>query len=156
MANRILVGSRTVGGYGLYISKSGVDVLTCAKGDLSFWTDHGESGNAFVSKGLGQMIPTSVSSGGVPVETGSVTVQADVANTSAAWLPLTTDEDVMVMGVTKGQLDGFDANAPNDNGFAADDIVSSITTTGATFTCVAARTFNFVVWKTLGKGETLY
>ena len=147
MANRILVGSRATGGYGLYVSKSGEDVLVCDKEDLSFWTDHAESGNSFVSKGLHQLIPTSVSAGGVPVETGSVTVQADVAG-AAAWLPLTTNEDVMILGGTKRQLDG--------DGFAEDDIVSSITTSGANFTCAVARTFSFVVWKTLGKGETLY
>ena len=145
MANRILVGSRATGGYGLYVSKSGEPVDTCAKGDLSFWTDHGESGNAFVAKGFHQLIPTSVSSGGVPVEIGSVTVSANVT-VSATWQNL--GEDVMVIGGTKRQLDG--------DGFGEDNILSSIAATGADFTCVVARTFNFVVWKTLGKGETLY
>ena len=145
MANRILVGSRTTGGYGLYVSKSGADVLTCAKGDLSFWTDHGESGNAFVAKGFHQLIPTAVSSGGVPTETGAITVSANVAG-SATWQNL--GEDVMVIGGTKRQLDG--------DGFGEDNILSSIAATGADFTCAVGRTFNFVVWKTLGKGETLY
>ena len=145
MANRILVGSRATGGYGLYVSKSGEPVDTCAKGDLSFWTDHGESGNAFVAKGYHQLIPTSVSSGGVPVEIGSVTVSANVT-VSATWQNL--GEDVMVIGGTKRQLDG--------DGFGEDNILSSIAATGADFTCVVARTFNFVVWKTLGKGATLY
>jgi len=147
MAHRILIGNRGTGGYGLYVSKSGADVLDCVKGDLSFWTDHGESGNAFVAKGYHQLVPTSVSSGGVPVETGSVTVQANVA-VSQTWLNLTTDEDIMIIGATKSQLEG--------NGFAEDNILSDITASGADFTCVVARTFNFVVWKTLGKGETLY
>jgi hypothetical protein len=145
MANRILVGSRTTGGYGLYISKSGEDVLVCDEEDLSFWTDHAESGNSFVSKGLHQLVPTSVSSGGVPVETGSISVSANVAG-SAAWQNL--GEDVMVIGGTKSQLEG--------DGFAEDNILSSVTASGANFTCAVARTFSFVIWKTLGKGATLY
>ena len=144
MAHRILVGNRATGGYGLYVSKSGADVLDCGKANLSFWTDHGESGNAFVSKGMAQIVPTSLLNG-VPVEAGAVTVSANVA-ASATWLNL--GEDVMVMGPAKEQLDG--------DGYEQDDIVSSITATGANFTCVVAKTFNFVVWKTLGKGATLY
>ena len=136
MAHRILVGNRATGGYGLYVSKSGADVLDCVKGELSFWTDHGESGNAFVSKGMAQTVPTSLLNG-VPVESGSVTV---------SWLNL--GEDVMVMGASKKQLDG--------DGFEEDNILSSITATGANFTSVVGRTFNFVIWKTLGKGATLY
>lgn len=34
MAKRILIGNRTVGGYGLYVSKSGAEVDTCDKSDL--------------------------------------------------------------------------------------------------------------------------
>ena len=116
MANRILVGSRATGGYGLYISKSGEDVLVCDEEDLSFWTDHAESGNSFVSKGLHQLVPTSVSAGGVPVETGSISVSANVA-ASAAWQNL--GEDVMVIGGTKSQLEG--------DGFAEDNIPVSYT-----------------------------
>lgn len=36
MANRILIGNRATGGYGMYVSKSGADVLTCAAKDLLF------------------------------------------------------------------------------------------------------------------------
>tara|TARA_Y100000310_G_scaffold313704_1_gene362378 strand:+ start:1242 stop:1676 length:435 start_codon:yes stop_codon:yes gene_type:complete len=144
MAHRILVGNRATGGYGLYVSKSGADVLDCVKGELSFWTDHGESGNAFVSKGMAQTVPTSLLNG-VPVESGSVTVSANVT-ASSSWLNL--GEDVMVMGASKKQLDG--------DGFEEDNILSSITATGANFTSVVGRTFNFVIWKTLGKGATLY
>ena len=144
MAVCFLVWNRATGGYGLYVSKSGADVLSCDKANLSFWTDHGESGNAFVSKGMAQIVPTSLLNG-VPVEAGAVTVSANVA-ASATWVNL--GEDVMVMGAAKEQLDG--------DGYEEDDIVSSITATGANFTCVVAKTFNFVIWKTLGKGAPLY
>ena len=36
MANRVLLGNRSTGGYGLYVSKDGTDVTSCAKKDLLF------------------------------------------------------------------------------------------------------------------------
>jgi len=36
MANRVLLGNRSTGGYGLYVSKDGSDVTSCAKKDLLF------------------------------------------------------------------------------------------------------------------------
>ena len=34
MGNRVLLGNRSTGGYGLYVSKDGSDVTSCAKKDL--------------------------------------------------------------------------------------------------------------------------
>ena len=53
MANRILMGNRATGGYGLYVSEPGADVLTCGHDDLTFWTDSGETGSNFVSISAG-------------------------------------------------------------------------------------------------------
>ena len=36
MANRVLLGNRSTGGYGLYVSKEGQNVLTCADKELIF------------------------------------------------------------------------------------------------------------------------
>ena len=36
MANRVLLGNRSTGGYGLYVSKEGQNVLTCAAKELLF------------------------------------------------------------------------------------------------------------------------
>ena len=36
MANRVLLGNRSTGGYGLYVSKEGQNVLTCADNELIF------------------------------------------------------------------------------------------------------------------------
>ena len=36
MANRVLAGNRSDGGYGLYVSKANSNVLTCDKKDLLF------------------------------------------------------------------------------------------------------------------------
>ena len=33
MGNRVLLGNRSTGGYGLYVSKDGSDVTSCAKKD---------------------------------------------------------------------------------------------------------------------------
>ena len=38
MADRILIGNRATGGYGLYVSKPGEPVLTCGVDDLIFST----------------------------------------------------------------------------------------------------------------------
>ena len=34
--NRILIGNRAIGGYGLYVSKADSDVLTCDQDELLF------------------------------------------------------------------------------------------------------------------------
>ena len=36
MANRVLLGNRATGGYGLYVSKTGSNVLTCSDNELIF------------------------------------------------------------------------------------------------------------------------
>ena len=43
MANRVLLGNRSTGGYGLYVSESGQNVLTCSKDKLLFFTDSGKA-----------------------------------------------------------------------------------------------------------------
>ena len=44
MANRVLIGNRSVGGYGLYVSKANSNVLTCDNKDLLFSTNAKVSG----------------------------------------------------------------------------------------------------------------
>jgi len=44
MANRVLMGNRSSGGYGLYVSKAGSNVLTCDNKDLLFSTNQKVSG----------------------------------------------------------------------------------------------------------------
>jgi len=48
MANRGLIGNRSTGGYGLYISKSGSDVLTCNYNELVFNTSLSDSTSGIV------------------------------------------------------------------------------------------------------------
>ena len=149
MANRILVGNRATGGYGLYVSKSGADVLVCNKEDLSFWTDHGESGSGVVAIGFFQVVPTDVSSGGVPVESATINLSSA---TSAALTYENLGEDVMIMG-------GFTVPSTATSGSSASGInFTSTSSTGATGNRAysgGAGTFRACVWKMVGKGVAL-
>ena len=150
MANRILVGSRTTGGYGLYVSKSGEDVLDCDKEDLSFWTDHGESGTGFVAEGLSQLVPVSGGATSAPVESATI----DISNNATAAVSYQDlGADVMVMG-------GFTVSGTAGSGGSAVGIkFTSVSGTAATANrsySADGGTFRVCTWKTLGKGETLY
>ena len=54
MANRVLLGNRTTGGYGLYVSKSGEDVTGAATNILSF-ASHLSDGQGGVTSMNGEM-----------------------------------------------------------------------------------------------------
>ena len=47
MGNRVLLGNRSTGGYGLYVSKDGSDVTSCAKKDLLFDSTSVRSGMVY-------------------------------------------------------------------------------------------------------------
>ena len=48
MANRVLLGNRSTGGYGLYISKAGSNVLNCDLNDLTFNSNLSDSTSGIV------------------------------------------------------------------------------------------------------------
>lgn len=87
MANRILIGNRATGGYGLYVSRpvttgSGNDVLDCANDKLMFNTNSGESGSSFFSTGHFQIVPISGGTGSsAPVVSSEETVSTSADNT---------------------------------------------------------------------------
>ena len=62
MANRILLGNRSTGGYGLYVSKPGANVLTCGVDDLIFSTLDSTS-TPFSAAGIHQTVPFSGGTG---------------------------------------------------------------------------------------------
>ena len=62
MANRILLGNRSTGGYGLYVSKPSADVLTCGVDDLTFSTLDSTS-TPFSANGIHQTVPFSGGTG---------------------------------------------------------------------------------------------
>ena len=77
MANRVLLGNRATGGYGMYVSESGQDVLTCNKSKLLFYTDSGETGSSFVTKGTHQAVPFSGGTGSTaPVTKNTVNLSS--------------------------------------------------------------------------------
>lgn len=51
MANRVLLGNRSTGGYGLYVSKANSNVLTCDKKDLLFDSTQNVGGTGQVYAG---------------------------------------------------------------------------------------------------------
>ena len=63
MANRVLIGNRSSGGYGIYVSKSGSDVLSCDVDDLIF-SSLDSTSTPFAANGVLQTVPFSGGSGG--------------------------------------------------------------------------------------------
>ena len=47
MANRVLAGNRSTGGYGLYVSKANSNVLTCDRKELLFDSSQKRSGDVY-------------------------------------------------------------------------------------------------------------
>ena len=47
MANRVLLGNRTTGGYGLYVSKANSNVLTCDRKELLFDSSQKRAGEVY-------------------------------------------------------------------------------------------------------------
>ena len=78
MANRVLLGNRSAGGYGLYVSRLTSNVLDCANDKLMFNTNSGETGSNFVSAGHFQLVPVSGGTGSsATVTTSTTTVPAN-------------------------------------------------------------------------------
>ena len=104
MANRILMGNRSTGGYGLYVSRpvtsgSGNDVLDCANDKLMFNTNSGETGNNFFSAGHFQLVPVSGGIGSsAPVASSTTTVSAN--STASASYQNYASTTVLMWGVS--------------------------------------------------------
>ena len=47
MANRVLLGNRATGGYGMYVSKAGSNVLTCNRKELLFDSSQKRAGEVY-------------------------------------------------------------------------------------------------------------
>ena len=84
MANRVLLGNRSAGGYGLYVSRLTSNVLDCANDKLMFNTNSGETGSNFFSAGHFQLVPVSGGTGSsAPVTTSTTTVSANSTATAS-------------------------------------------------------------------------
>ena len=82
MANRVLIGNRSSGGYGLYVSRLTSNVLTCANDKLLFNTNSGETGSNFFSAGHFQVVPQSGGVGSTaPVASQTTTISSGSTGT---------------------------------------------------------------------------
>ena len=99
MANRVLIGNRATGGYGLYVSRLTSNVLDCANDKLMFNTNSGETGNNFFSAGHFQLVPVSGGTGSsAPVASSTTTVSAN--STASASYQNYASTTVLMWGVS--------------------------------------------------------
>jgi hypothetical protein len=144
MANRVLIGNRATGGYGLYVSRLTSNVLTCASDKLLFSTDHNETGSNFRSKGQFQVVPTS---GGVG-SNAPVTSRTDTIAASA-----TASPPYVNIANTQIMLWGTSPTLSSPGGGSVDQTFtySSLGSTSATLTNngSASRTIRSVVFNLL-------
>lgn len=142
MANRVLMGNRSTGGYGLYVSEIVQNVLTCDKSKLLFYTDSGETGSAFVAKGMHQAVPYS---GGVGTTAPTITNSVSISSGATASVSYQNLGDDNFLYTKKG----YTADASSSS-FQLGLKFSSIGETGATLTSLGTgSTFGVVVFKKL-------
>ena len=125
MANRVLAGNRSAGGYGLYVSRPTANVLTCGSDDLMFSTNHGETGSNFVTAGHFQVVPVSGGTGGTAPTALSTSV---VASGSTASISYQNFASTQVMPF--GSSDAIASGTGNGGSYT----YSSIGSTSATLT----------------------
>jgi len=147
MAHRILMGGRVIGGYGLYVSKSGEDVLTCNKSDMYFWTESEESGSNFVGYGFFNTIPITGGQQVPPVNSASINLSS-ASTASVTFQDIVADaDDVFLTGggahpLTSsgiGSQKGIKFTNVSATGATANRTYSG---TGGTFTVFAFKTLN--------------
>ncbi len=148
MANRVLLGNRSTGGYGLYISESGENVLTCNKSKLLFYTDSGETGSSFVTKGMHQAVPFSGGTG----STAPVTINTvNLSSASSASLSYQNLGSINFLYTAKN----YQENA-NTSSFEKGANFTSIGATGATINRLGTgQSYDVVVFKKLSS-DALY
>tara|TARA_R100001510_G_C7590440_1_gene160342 strand:- start:264 stop:710 length:447 start_codon:yes stop_codon:yes gene_type:complete len=105
MANRVLAGNRSTGGFGIYVSRPGHNVLTAASDKLMLNTNSGETGSNFFSAGHFQVVPVSGGVGSTaPVTFSSSTVSAGATATPTYQSIASTR--IMVWGISDSLASG--------------------------------------------------
>lgn len=101
MANRILAGNRSSGGYGLYVSRpvGNNNVLDCANDKLMFNTNSGETGSTFFSAGHFQVVPVSGGTGSTAPTVSSSTTISGGATASVTYQNIANTK-IMVWGIS--------------------------------------------------------
>lgn len=149
MANRVLLGNRASGGYGLYVSKPTANVLTCDVDDLTFSTLDSQS-SPFSACGINQTVPFSGGTGSTaPTVLTSVSLSAGGSSTLSF---NDLGDEVFAYG-------GF-AQAATSSG--SSNLVRTVkfTSTSASGTTMeapnAAGTFVGVIFKKFGGGSAVF
>ena len=127
MANRVLAGNRASGGYGLYVSRPGNNVLNCANDKLMFNTNSGESGTAFFSAGHFQVVPTAGGTGGTAPTVSSSTVVAAGSTASPSYQNFASNK-LMLWGAP---IVGFTANTDSTATILGGNLTGSVNGTAA-------------------------
>ena len=149
MANRILIGNRSTGGYGLYVSEPSANVLDCGQGDLTFWTDSGETGSSFISKGIHQTVPWSGgTSSTAPTVVNNITISAG-STASLTYVDLGANPFILG-GFAQTSASGSNNNVKYVKFTSTDENSSTGNAPGI------AGTFSGAIFKTLGGGATDY
>ena len=148
MANRVLLGNRSTGGYGLYVSESGQNVLNCSKDKLLFYTDSGETGTSFVTKGMHQAVPFSGGTGSTAPVTKNTVNLSSATSASLTYQNLGNQNFLYT-------AKNYQQNA-NSSSFEQGANFSSVGATGATINRLGTgQSYDVVVFKTLS-GNALY
>tara|TARA_R100001443_G_scaffold5400_1_gene14194 strand:+ start:14354 stop:14800 length:447 start_codon:yes stop_codon:yes gene_type:complete len=148
MANRVLLGNRSTGGYGLYVSESGQNVLNCSKDKLLFYTDSGETGTSFVTKGMHQAVPFSGGTGSTAPVTKNTVNLSSATSASLTYQNLGNQNFLYT-------AKNYQQNA-NSSSFEQGANFSSVGATGATINRLGTgQSYDVVVFKKLS-GNALY
>ena len=142
MANRVLVGNRATGGYGLYVSESAQNVLTCSKDKLLFYTDSGETGSSFVTKGMHQAVPFSGGTGSTAPVTKNTVNLSSASTASLSYQNLGSNNFLYT-------AKNYQSNA-NTSSFEQGANFTSVGATGATINRLGTgQSYDVVVFKKL-------
>lgn len=132
----------------MYVSESGENVLTCNKSKLLFYTDSGETGTSFVTKGMHQAVPFSGGTGGTAPVTKN-TVNLSSANTASLSYQNLGSSNFLYTA------QNYQQNA-NSSSFEKGANFTSVGATGATINRLGTgQSYDVVVFKKLS-GNALY
>ena len=145
MANRVLAGNRSTGGYGLYVSRLTSDVLDCASDKLMFNTNSAETGSSFFSAGHFQVVPVSGGVGSTaPVTSATNTIQPS-ATASPAYVNIASTQ-VLLWGSSPegaGAGEGEDRNETYTYS-SLGSLSATLTNNGSDSRSIRTVTFNLL------------
>ena len=146
MANRVLAGNRSTGGYGFYVSRLTSDVLDCASDKLMFNTNSAETGSSFFSAGHFQVVPVSGGVGSTaPVTSATPLVVAAGATASPTYVNIASTQ-IMLWGSSPegaGAGEGEDRNETYTYS-SLGSLSATLTNNGSESRSIRTVTFNML------------